>query len=303
MEIQAARRDYLWCGLSLLLLLGMQLVAGVLIALLMLFASLPQELFMPVTLVVSTVVGDLPPILLLSRMVGIPLKSLFTGEHHLEKWVGPGFLMMVGASFASGYLAVAIEALLSAAGIELWSPELTLPFDLPGCVLMLLAVSVLAPLLEELLFRGLLLRTFTRYGPRFAIFASAMLFAFTHGNLTQGVGTFFMGILLAVIAQRAGSVLPTVMIHMFYNTFAMLINTAVELPSEVAVAAANGFFVIFGLVCVGYLVVRYLKRRPVFPPKCPESKPFGFRRLLRSWPVDVFLVLCFLMALVPAQMH
>ena len=83
MEIQAARRDYLWCGLSLLLLLGMQLVAGVLIALLMLFASLPQELFMPVTLVVSTVVGDLPPILLLSRMVGIPLKSLFTGEHHL----------------------------------------------------------------------------------------------------------------------------------------------------------------------------------------------------------------------------
>ena len=119
MEIQAARRDYLWCGLSLLLLLGMQLVAGVLIALLMLFASLPQELF---TLVVSTVVGDLPPILLLSRMVGIPLKSLFTGEHHLEKWVGPGFLMMVGASFASGYLAVAIEALLSAAGIELLSP-------------------------------------------------------------------------------------------------------------------------------------------------------------------------------------
>ena len=56
-------------------------------------------------------------------------------------------------------------------------------------------------------------------------------------------------------------------------------------------------------MCVGYLVVRYLKRRPVFPPKCPESKPFGFRRLLRSWPVDVFLALCFLMALVPAQMH
>ena len=303
MEIQAVRRDYFWCGLSLLLLLGMQLVAGVLVAGLMVFSALPQALFMPVTMVISTVVGDLPPILLLSRKAGIPLKSLFTGEHHLEKWVGPGFLMMVGASFASGYLAVAVEALLSAAGIELRSPELTLPFDLPGCALMLLAVSILAPLLEELLFRGLLLRTFTRYGPRFAVFASAMLFAFTHGNLTQGLGTFFMGVLLAVVAQRAGSVRPTVMIHMFYNPFAMLINTAVELPNQAAVAAANGFFVLFGLVCVGYTMARCLRRRPVLPPKCPEAKPFGFRRLFRSWPVDVFLALCLLMALAPAQMH
>lgn len=301
MEVQAARRDYLWCGLSLLLLLGMQLVASVLMAILMVASLVPERLFFPVTMVVSTVVGDLPPILLISRKAGIPLRSLFSGEHRLEK-VAPGVLMMVGVSVASGYLALAIEELFSLAGIDLWTPDFTLPADMPGCMLMLLAVSILGPLLEELLFRGMLLRTFMRYGPRFAVFASAMLFAFVHGNLTQGIGTFFMGVLLALIAQRAGSILPTVMIHMFYNTFAMLVTTASELPNAVAAGVTNGAYFLFGIACIAYTAVRYAKQRPVLPPKSSEAKPFGFRRLFRSWPVDVFLALCFLMALAPSQM-
>ncbi len=89
--------------------------------------------------------------------------------------------------------------------------------ELPLSVL-LLAV-VLAPFSEELFFRGLL-------SSRFGVVLSAIAFAVVHvayGSVTEIAGVFFIGLILALIFKKSGSILPCIAIHMVYNTMSIIV--------------------------------------------------------------------------------
>jgi len=81
---------------------------------------------------------------------------------------------------------------------------------------MFLYASVLAPVAEELLFRGYILRSLRPYGKKFAVFASAFLFGLFHGNLLQTPYAFLMGLLLGWITVEY-SVIWAIVLHMFNN--------------------------------------------------------------------------------------
>lgn len=76
--------------------------------------------------------------------------------------------------------------------------------------------SVLAPVWEELLFRGYVLRTLRPFGKRFAILGSALLFGLFHGNLLQTPYAVIMGLLLGYVALEY-SLRWSVLLHMFNN--------------------------------------------------------------------------------------
>lgn len=76
--------------------------------------------------------------------------------------------------------------------------------------------AIFAPLAEEIIYRGLLLRYLEKYGRVFAILMSAMFFAVMHGNPTQGIFAFLVGILYGYIALEY-SVFWTIFLHMFNN--------------------------------------------------------------------------------------
>ena len=63
-----------------------------------------------------------------------------------------------------------------------------------------LYTAVAAPVTEELLFRGAVLRSLQPYGKRFAIFCSALLFGLVHQNLTQTPFAFGFGLLAGYVA-------------------------------------------------------------------------------------------------------
>lgn len=65
---------------------------------------------------------------------------------------------------------------------------------------MLLYAGILAPVSEEILFRGLILRSYEKRGKKFAIFASAFLFGIFHGNLVQSPYAFAAGLVLGYTA-------------------------------------------------------------------------------------------------------
>lgn len=81
---------------------------------------------------------------------------------------------------------------------------------------MFLYAAILAPISEELIFRGLILRTLRPYGKRFAIFASAFLFGLFHGNLLQTPYAFLMGLVLGYVTAEY-SIGWSMAIHMFNN--------------------------------------------------------------------------------------
>ena len=77
---------------------------------------------------------------------------------------------------------------------------------------------VIAPIFEELMFRGALQRTFRKYcGPAFAIFASALLFAMYHMSFRQFFYTFLLGLFCAYLAEHY-SMKNAMIAHIAFNS-------------------------------------------------------------------------------------
>lgn len=87
-----------------------------------------------------------------------------------------------------------------------------------------LSIGIMAPLAEEIVFRGAVLRRLLGVcGERWhwvAIAISAVLFGAVHGNLPQFVHAALLGLLLGWMYYRTGSILPGVMLHWVNNTVA-----------------------------------------------------------------------------------
>ena len=88
-----------------------------------------------------------------------------------------------------------------------------------------LVICILAPLVEELVFRGAILRALLQ-GCRnhwVAIAISALIFAVVHANPVQMPHAFMMGLLLGWMYYRTHSVIPGILVHWVNNTMAYVV--------------------------------------------------------------------------------
>lgn len=90
--------------------------------------------------------------------------------------------------------------------------------------LMFLLVSFFAPIIEEILFRGIIQKGMINNGvkPRTSILISAFVFGFIHFNPWQFVGAFLLGIVLGVVYFKTKSLLMSILLHSFNNTIAAI---------------------------------------------------------------------------------
>lgn len=97
----------------------------------------------------------------------------------------------------------------------------------------ILALVVVAPLTEELLMRGFILRGFlSHYSTRKAILASAVLFGLLHLNPWQFIGATILGILFAWWFIQTRSILPCLFGHALYNALPLTVEAVfpLEIP-------------------------------------------------------------------------
>ncbi len=89
----------------------------------------------------------------------------------------------------------------------------------------LLSVSVMAPLFEEWLCRGLVLRgLLKKMKPAWAVVVSAAFFAVLHMNPWQAVPAFILGSLFGYVYYRTGSLKLTMLMHCVNNTFSVIMS-------------------------------------------------------------------------------
>lgn len=81
---------------------------------------------------------------------------------------------------------------------------------------MFLYICFVGPFAEEILFRGLILRSLEKYGKQVAIFVSALLFGLFHGNVIQIPYAFLVGLLLAYVTVEY-SIFWAIVLHVFNN--------------------------------------------------------------------------------------
>lgn len=102
-------------------------------------------------------------------------------------------------------------------------------------------LCLLAPFVEEVVFRGAILRAlFGSIGNRWAcIFISAVIFAVVHANPAQMPHALLMGIFLGWLYCRTGSILPGVAVHWVNNTVTFVVCRLFPFMADSTLA---GFF-------------------------------------------------------------
>ena len=123
------------------------------------------------------------------------------------------FALMYAGNFI-GIIVNAIISIITGKPVVNELAELTLNTPLWAN---LLFCGILAPILEEIFYRKLVIDRLRRYGDLAAILISGVLFGLIHGNLTQFFYAAFIGIVFGYIYLRTGRLRYTMGIHMAVN--------------------------------------------------------------------------------------
>lgn len=143
-------------------------------------------------------------------------------------------------------------------------------------VLGVIAIVIMAPLVEELLFRGAIEGHFLRKGtkPVYAILISAAVFGIIHMNPVQMLFGFLIGLIFGWLYYRTGSVVPGIIGH-FINNGLSCITMATSNPEElntktIELWGATTTYIVFALSLVVFVALFiYMKNKL---PEAPEYK-------------------------------
>ena len=152
------------------------------------------------------------------------------------------------------------ELILNGFGLSMLDGLESLAMD-TGSFSMFLYAGILAPVTEEILFRGVIQRALMPYGRRFAIFCSAFAFGIFHGNLLQSPYAFLMGLVLGYTASEY-SIAWSMVLHMINNL--VLADLLPRLLSGLPDITAN--LIVWAVILaftVGAVAVIIAKRRSI----------------------------------------
>ena len=131
-----------------------------------------------------------------------------------------------------------------------------------GLILTAVFALVLAPVLEELLYRGIFYKGFTMIGIKkdifrilFAASLSSLIFATMHMNTVQFITAFVMGFYLCLVYEWHGRIWLSIILHSAYNFTGFVLNMlGTELPLNIITLCIG-----VGIIIVTF-VIYYLKK-------------------------------------------
>lgn len=154
----------------------------------------------------------------------LPLPSGWFNFKWRQNWLGWGF---------GGYcVALPLVVLVSLLNQKIWqgqggsNPILSIALESQDWVALsvfFITASIAAPMFEEIMFRGFLLPSLTRYVPLWgAISLSALLFAIAHQNASEILPLFVLGCVLGFVYSRSRNLLSSMLLHSLWNSGTLL---------------------------------------------------------------------------------
>ena len=210
-----------------------------------------------------------------------------------KKMTGRGFLLitvifLVGQQlfqwwyllleWISNLLGVSLDAILESGNVDTHS----VPMYLYACLL--------GPVAEEILFRGLVLRSLQPYGKKFAIVVSSLLFGLFHGNLMQAPFAFVVGLVMGYVAMEY-HIGWAVALHLINNlVFADLLPRILAfLPQGADDLILTVFLLVCTLAAVVILILRWREIRDYWKENPTEKGTYS--AFFRAPAMIVFLIL------------
>jgi len=184
-----------------------------------------------------------------------------------------GFGLLFGLNFVNNLFALAIEKL----GGKI--PVSSLPsLKGGGIVGVLIVVALLPAVLEESIFRGIILNSTKQLGTVSCCLLGGLLFSIFHQNPLQTVYQFICGVAFTLLAVRSGSILPTVLAH-FLNNAVIIFNERFGFLNALNITQSTIIYVVAGIALVLSLVYLIFFDKKTNAKKQTSAKPFIFSAL------------------------
>ncbi len=149
----------------------------------------------------------------------------------------PQFIMIFFVCSAFMYLSSLVGSLISFVISEVKGSEVINPVEdlvySSNMILTVLYAAIIAPILEETIFRKFLLNKVRRFGDLPAMLISGLSFGFFHLNISQFFYAATLGIIFAYIAIRTNTIVYTIILHMMINTIGSVVAPLVLFSGNV----------------------------------------------------------------------
>lgn len=175
-------------------------------------------------------------------------------------------------------------------------PSSSNPSGFFGFMLCVISTALIPPLVEEFAFRGVLFGWLNKFGEKFALFATAVLFGLMHRNFVQMFFAFLVGLVLGFIRIKSGSLWLSVAVHAVNNLFAVISDYSAQILSDSAQS------VMYLILNIAYLLIGILglmfvtKDKDMFRLNGVKSNVIKesdvFKCFFTSIPVILFCAFC-----------
>ena len=174
----------------------------------------------------------------------------------------PAAFVSVAVVFAASVVGSLFTSSVKA--FEVFGEDTTATITPASFLVKLLVLVVLPAFLEEILFRGVILKSLIPHGKTSAIFLSALLFALIHRHPTKFVYSFAGGIVIGYFVTEYSSIWIGILVHAINNLIALVSLSVYNICSEKVYAAYNAALsiLIFGgaLVAMPILILKANKK-------------------------------------------
>jgi len=130
-------------------------------------------------------------------------------------------------------------------------------------ITMILSVVIIAPIYEEVIFRGILLKGMaSRMNPKLALVVSALFFAVLHLNIPQGINAFLLGLVIGAIYLSTGSIYLSILAHLVNNSVGISISGLFGFISGKYSILLHGVAFIIGIIILIAVFKWYKQSKP-----------------------------------------
>lgn len=190
-------------------------------------------------------------------LMGMPKKAPEKKKLGFSGWITflavSFFLMLAGSYIASGLMSV-IETLRGTEITNAIDQQISESSPLTNLIL----IVIVAPIVEELMCRKLILDRLLPYSEVLAVLTSGLFFALLHGNLYQFFYAAFLGLLFSCVYVRTGNILHPILMHMIVNFTGSIIADFINtMTSDLASAptSINPWDVVGGVYSMAMMVL------------------------------------------------
>jgi membrane protease YdiL (CAAX protease family) len=161
---------------------------------------------------------------------GLDWKSFFKSrDGYNGKTILKAYITAQGLGYIAAFAGLFVLFIMEIFGAQTDIPTPTTGEGQGASVVMVFYGVLFAPILEEILCRGVILGGLKKYNKTLALVVSAFAFGLIHGNLFQFSYAVVMGLVLGFVALKANSVIPSIFTHMAVNATAFGIQAILSL--------------------------------------------------------------------------